>query len=57
MAPRIMSSGALGERTCSEWMDKGGGHPLPPTRISVIEPYMQGYPKDNRLIDSIDSIV
>ena len=57
MAPRIMSSGALGERTCSEWMDKGGVHLLPPTRISVIEPYMQGYPKDNRLIDSIDSIV
>jgi hypothetical protein len=34
-----------------------GGDPMPPIITSVIEPYMQGYQKGNRLIDSIDSIV
>ena len=45
------------ERNYLGWTDTGMGDPIPPTRTSVIEPYMQGYQKGNRLIGSIGSIV
>ena len=51
-----MSPGALDKGFIQSELIRGVT-PLPPTRISVIESYVQGHPKDNRLIDSIDSIV
>ena len=56
MAPRTMSFGAMDKGLIQSGLI-GGGHPLLPTRIGVIESYVQGYQQDHRLIGSIDSIV
>ena len=45
------------ERNYSGWTDVGMGDSPTPVGIILIESYMQGRQKSNRLIDSIGSIV